>query len=165
MTPTELGILAMAVPMLALAIHIYLQKRGTRRLRDFRRTLDTVLLPRETVQAVCPQRGGRWILTNKRLLLEKKGGFQAVPLEKIKSAQGVTADGNRTSVPGRMAKFIVKADKEYILKAGRPEFEAFVQALPAEKTASQEEKVINAYIQPIRLYINSILRNIWEEFK
>ena len=128
MTPTELGILAMAVPMLALAIHIYLQKRGTRRLRDFRRTLDTVLLPREAVQAVCPQRGGRWILTNKRLLLEKKGGFQAVPLEKIKSAQGVTADANRTSVPGRMAKFIVK---EYILKAGRPEFEAFVQALCA----------------------------------
>ena len=82
MTPTELGILAMAVPMLALAIHIYLQKRGTRRLRDFRRTLDTVLLPREAVQAVCPQRGGRWILTNKRLLLEKKGGFRAVPLEK-----------------------------------------------------------------------------------
>lgn len=131
MTPTELGILAMALPMAALVIHIYLQKRGTRRLRDFRRTLDTVLLPRESVQAVCPQRGGRWILTNKRLLLEKKGGFQAVPLEKIKSAQGVTADGNRTSVPGRMAKSIVKADKEYILKAGRPEFEAFVQALCA----------------------------------
>ena len=131
MTPTELGILAMALPMLALVIHIYLQKRGTRRLRDFRRTLDTVLLPRETVQAVCSQRGGRWILTNKRLLLEQKGGFHAVPLEKIKSAQGVTADGNRTSVPGRMTKFIVKADKEYILKAGRPEFEAFAQALHA----------------------------------
>ena len=131
MTPTELGILAMAVPVLALAIHICLQKWGTRRLRDFRRTLDTVLLPRETVQAICPQRGGRWILTNKRLLLEQKGGFHAVPLEKIKSAQGITADGNRTSVPGRMTKFIVKADKEYILKAGRPEFEAFVQALRA----------------------------------
>ena len=131
MTPTELGILAMALPMLALVIHIYLQKRGTRRLRDFRRTLDTVLLPRETVQAVCSQRGGRWILTNKRLLLEQKGGFHAVPLEKIKSAQGITADGNRTSVPGRMTKFIVKADKEYILKAGRPEFEAFAQALHA----------------------------------
>lgn len=131
MTPTELGILAMAVPVLALAIHICLQKWGTRRLRDFRRTLDTVLLPRETVQAICPQRGGRWILTNKRLLLEQKGGFHAVPLEKIKSAQGITADGNRTSVPGRMTKFIVKADKEYILKAGRPEFEAFAQALHA----------------------------------
>lgn len=131
MTPTVLGILAMAVPVLALAIHICLQKWGTRRLRDFRRTLDTVLLPRETVQAVCPQRGGRWILTNKRLLLEKKGGFQAVSLEKIKSAQGITADGNRTSVPARMAKFTVKADKEYILKAGKPEFEAFAQALRA----------------------------------
>ena len=131
MTPTELGILAMAVPVLALAIHICLQKWGTRRLRDFHRTLDTVLLPRETVQAICPQRGGRWILTNKRLLLEQKGGFHAVPLEKIKSAQGITADGNRTSVPGRMTKFIVKADKEYILKAGRPEFEAFAQALHA----------------------------------
>ena len=53
MTPTELGILAMAVPMLALVIHIYLQKRGTRRLRDFRRTLDTVLLPRESAFRRC----------------------------------------------------------------------------------------------------------------
>lgn len=140
MTPTELGILAMALPMLALVIHIYLQKRGTRRLRDFRRTLDTVLLPRETVQAVCPQRGGRWILTNKRLLLEKKGGFQAVPLEKIKSAQGVTADGNRTSVPGRMVKLTVKADKEYILKAGKPEFEAFAQALRAQLKKQRAKK-------------------------
>lgn len=140
MTPTELGILAIALPMLALVIHIYLQKRGTRRLRDFRRTLDTVLLPRETVQAVCPQRGGRWILTNKRLLLEKKGGFQAVPLEKIKSAQGVTADANRTSVPARMAKFIVKADKEYVLKAGRPEFEAFAQAIRAQLKKQRAKK-------------------------
>ena len=140
MTPTVLGILAMAVPVLALAIHICLQKWGTRRLRDFRRTLDTVLLPRETVQAVCPQRGGWWILTNKRLLLEKKGGFQAVPLEKIKSAQGITADGNRTSVPGRMAKFIVKADKEYILKAGKPEFEAFAQALRAQLKKQRAKK-------------------------
>ena len=140
MTPTVLGILAMAVPVLALAIHICLQKWGTRRLRDFRRTLDTVLLPRETVQAICPQRGGRWILTNKRLLLEKKGGFQAVPLEKIKSAQGITADGNRTSVPARMVKFIVKADKEYILKAGRPEFEAFAQALRAQLKKQRAKK-------------------------
>ena len=150
MTPTELGILAMAVPMLALAIHIYLQKRGTRRLRDFRRTLDTVLLPRETVQAVCPQRGGRWILTNKRLLLEKKGGFQAVPLEKIKSALGVTADGNRTSVPGRMAKLIVKADKEYP-EGGQAGIRGLCPSPPcsAEKTASQEEKIVKSYIQPI----------------
>ena len=122
MTPTELGILAMAVPVLALVIHMYLQKRGTRRLRDFHRTLDTVLLPRETVKAVCPQWGSHWILTNKRLLLEKKGGFHAVPL-------GITADGNRTSVPARMVKLTVKADREYTLKAGRPEFGAFAKAL------------------------------------
>ena len=129
MTPTALGILAMAVPAAALIVHIYLQKRGSRRLRDFRRTLETVLLPRETVEAICPRRGGRWILTNKRLLLEEKGGFHAVPLEKIRSAQGVTADGNRTSVPARMAKLTVKADKEYTLKAGRPEFGAFAREL------------------------------------
>ena len=140
MTPTELGILAMAVPVLALVIHIYLQKRGTRRLRDFHRTLDTVLLPRETVLAICPQRGGRWILTNKRLLLEKKGGFHAAPLEKIKSAQGITADGNRTSVPARMAKLTVKADKEYTLKAGRPEFEAFARELQDLLKKQREKK-------------------------
>lgn len=140
MTPTELGILAIGVPVLALVTHIYLQKRGTRRLRDFHRTLDTVLLPRETVQAVCPQRGGRWILTNKRLLLEKKGGFQAVPLEKIKSAQGITADGNRTSVPARMAKLTVKADKEYVLKAGKPEFGVFTKELQACLKKRREKK-------------------------
>lgn len=140
MTPTELGILAMAVPALALVIHIYLQKRGTRRLRDFHRTLDTVLQPRETVQAICPQRGGRWVLTNKRLLLEKKGGFQAVSLEKIKSAQGTTADGNRTSAPARMVKLTLKADKEYTLKAGRPEFETFARELQDLLKKQREKK-------------------------
>ncbi len=140
MTPTELGILAMAVPILALVIHIYLQKRGTRRLRDFNRTLDTVLLPRETVKAVCPQWGGHWILTNKRLLLEKRGGFYAVPLEKIKSAKGITADGNRTSVPARMVKLTLKADKEYTLKAGRPEFEAFAKELQELLKKKREKK-------------------------
>ena len=140
MTPTELGILAMAVPILALVVHIYLQKRGTRRLRDFNRTLDTVLLPRENVKAICPQRGGRWILTSNRLLLEKKGGFYAVPLEKIKSAKGITADGNRTSVPARMTKLTVKADKEYTLKAGRPEFEAFAKELQDGLKKQREKK-------------------------
>ena len=75
MTPSQLGILAAAALVLLLAIRSSLRKRRERKERDFTRTLETALLPRETVKVVCPQKKGRYILTNKRLLLEEKGGF------------------------------------------------------------------------------------------
>ena len=46
------------------------RKAKDRRRRDFARKLETVLQPKETVTVICPQRSGRWILTNKRLLLD-----------------------------------------------------------------------------------------------
>ena len=116
MTPSQLGLLAVAVLLcLLLAIRSSLRALRERKERDFTRTLETALLPRETIKVVCPQKKGRWILTNKRLLLEEKGGFHAIPLDKIKSVQGKNAAGNRTTSPANMVSLIVRADKDYTI--------------------------------------------------
>ena len=49
MTPSQLGILAGAALVLLLAIRSSARKRRERKERDFTRTLETVLLPKETV--------------------------------------------------------------------------------------------------------------------
>lgn len=115
--------------VLLLAIRSFLRKRRERKMRDFTRTLETALLPRETVKVVCPQKKGRWILTSKRLLLEEKGGFHAVPLEKIKSVQGQNAAGNRTTAPANMVSLTVKTDKDYTLLNTGDQFTELVKQL------------------------------------
>ena len=117
MTPSQLGFFAVAVLLsLLLAIRSSLRARRERKERDFTRTLETALLPRETIKVVCPQKRGRWILTNKRLLLEEKGGFHAISLDKIKSVQGKNAAGNRTTSPANMVSLTVKADKDFTIQ-------------------------------------------------
>ena len=116
MTPSQLGTLAAAALVLLLAIRSNPRKRRERRARDFARTLETALLPKETVKVICQQKKGRWILTNKRLLLEEKGGFHAVPLDKIKSIQSKNAAGNRTTSPANMVSLTVKADKDFTIQ-------------------------------------------------
>lgn len=115
--------------VLLLAIRSSLRKRRERKMRDFTRTLETALLPRETVKVICPQKKGRWILTSKRLLLEGKGGFHAVPLEKIKSVQGQNAAGNRTTAPANMVSLTVKTDKDYTLLNIGDQFTELVKQL------------------------------------
>ena len=130
MTPSQLGFLAAAVLLsLLLAIRSSLCARRERRERDFTRTLETALLPRETVKVVCPQKKGRWILTNKRLLLEEKGGFHAIPLGKIKSIQGKNAAGNRTTSPANMVSLTVKADQDFIIQNLNDQFPELVKQL------------------------------------
>ena len=134
MTPSQLGLLAAAVLLsLLLAIRSSLRARRERKERDFTRTLETALLPRETVKVVCPQKKGRWILTNKRLLLEEKGGFHAVPLEKIKSVQGKNAAGNRTTSPANMVGLTVKADKDYSISNTNDQFPELAKLLQAQQ--------------------------------
>ena len=116
MTPSQLGILAAAALVLLLAVRSSLRACRERKQRDFTRTLETVLLPKETVKVICPQKKGRWILTNKRLLLEEKGGFHAIPLDKIKSIQGKNAAGNRTTSPANMVSLTVKAGKDFTIQ-------------------------------------------------
>ena len=130
MTPSQLGFLAVAVLLsLLLAIRSSLRARRERKERDFTRTLETALLPRETVKVVCPQKKGRWILTNKRLLLEEKGGFHAIALDKIKSVQGKNAAGNRTTSPANMVSLTVKADKNFTIQNHNDQFPELVKQL------------------------------------
>ena len=132
MTPSQLGLLAAAVLLsLMLAIRSSLRARRERKERDFTRTLETALLPRETVKVVCPQKKGRWILTNKRLLLEEKGGFHAIALDKIKSVQGINAAGNRTTSPANMVSLTVKADKDFSIQNLNDQFPELVKQLQA----------------------------------
>ena len=130
MTPSQLGFLAAAVLLcLLLAIRSSLRARRERKERDFTRTLETALLPRETIKVVCPQKKGRWILTNKRLLLEEKGGFHAIALDKIKSVQGKNAAGNRTTSPANMVSLTVKADKDFAIQNRNDQFPELVKQL------------------------------------
>ena len=133
MTPSQLGILAAAALVLLLAIRSSLRKRRERKERDFTRTLETALLPRETVKVVCPQKKGRYILTNKRLLLEEKGGFHAVPLDKIKSIQGKNAAGNRTTSPANMVSLTVKADKDFTIQNTDDQFPELAKLLQVQQ--------------------------------
>ena len=133
MTPSQLGILAAALLVLLLAIRSDPRKRRERRARDFTRTLETALLPKETVKVICQQKKGRWILTNKRLLLEEKGGFHAIPLDKIKSIQGKNAAGNRTTAPANMVSLTVKADKDYSISNTNDQFPELAKLLQAQQ--------------------------------
>ena len=130
MTPSMLGFLAAAVLLILLpAIRSSLRTRRERKERDFTRTLETALGPKETIKVICPQKKGRWILTNKRLLLEEKGGFHAIALDKIKSVQGKNAAGNRTTVPANMVSLTVKAGKDFIVQNLNDQFPELAKQL------------------------------------
>ena len=140
MPPSQLGFLAAAVLLsLLLAIRSSLRARRVRKERDFTRTLETALLPRETVKVVCPQKKGRWILTNKRLLLEEKGGFHAIPLDKIKSIQGKNAAGNRTTSAANMVSLTVKADKDFLIQNSNDQFPELAKLLQSELKKRKEK--------------------------
>lgn len=139
MTPSQLGILAAAALVLLLAVRSSLRARRERKQRDFTRTLETVLLPKETVKVICPQKKGRWILTNKRLLLEEKGGFHAIPLDKIKSIQGKNTAGNRTASAANMVSLTVKADKDFLIQNSNDQFPELAKLLQSELKKRKEK--------------------------
>ena len=139
MTPSQLGILAAAALVLLLAVRSSLRARRERKQRDFTRTLETVLLPKETVKVICPQEKGRWILTNKRLLLEEKGVFHAIPLDKIKSIQGKNAAGNRTTSAANMVSLTVKADKDFLIQNSNDQFPELAKLLQSELKKRKEK--------------------------
>ena len=138
MTPSQLGILA-AAALVLLAVRSSLRARRERKQRDFTRTLETVLLPKETVKVIFPQKKGRWILTNKRLLLEEKGGFHAIPLDKIKSIQGKNAAGNRTASAASMVSLTVKADKDFLIQNSNDQFPELAKLLQSELKKRKEK--------------------------
>ena len=91
-----------AVILAALAIRSAVVKKRKRKERDFTRKLETVLQPRENVKVICPNHGSRWILTSRRLLLDTKDGFLAIPFGKIKKLVDAFHAGTGCSHRGRL---------------------------------------------------------------
>lgn len=115
-------VMAAVVLILAGAIRTSIKRNKERRHRDFTRKLETLLKEKEFVKVICPQKGGSAILTNNRLIMEKKGEFQAFPLKDIKKLQGTNAAGNRTTAVKNMVSLTVKIDDAYVIQNNCPEF-------------------------------------------
>ena len=130
---------AVLLLILFLLIRSAVRKAKERKWRDAERKLETVLLPKETVKAVCAQKKGRWILTSKRLLFETKAGFTAVALKDIKSVRGNTKDKKSTTVPAKMVSLTVKGPEEYLIYNSCGEFAVLAKQL-REKIKKQNDK-------------------------
>lgn len=126
-----LALAALALIML-LAARSAVIKRRKRKERDFTRKLETVLQPRETVKVVCPNPNGHWILTSRRLLLESKEGFLAIPFGKIKRIQGADRFGKATASVPKMASLTVKTEKDYTLRNTCEEFSELARQLKSK---------------------------------
>ena len=113
------------------------RKRRTRKQRDFTRRLETVLQPKEEIKCTCPSRGGSWIVTNKRLIIEQGEGFLAWPFSKIKSVSGVTAEGKKTTSAAKMVSVTVKTTQEYTL---HNHSEAFIDLVKELKKRTEKKK-------------------------
>ena len=136
-------LIAAAAVILLLAIRSAVIKRRKRLERDFTRKLETLLQPRETVKVVCPNAEGRWVLTSRRLLIETKEGFMAIPFSKIKQLKGVDAIGKTTTSPAKMVRLTVKAEQEYTIRNPSKEFADLAKQLKAKmpkKTGTKKAK-------------------------
>lgn len=115
------------------------KKRRARLERDFSRKLETVLQPRETLKAVLTGRNQRWVLTSRRLLLDTKEGFTAVPFTAIKKAQGYTREGEKTASSAKMDRLTITAEKEYTVYNTGEEFTLLAKTV-LNRVKKQNEK-------------------------
>lgn len=130
---------AAVVLILVRAIGTSLKRNKERKHRDFSRKLETLLKEKESVKVICPQKDGSAILTNNRLIIEKKGEFQAFPLKNIKKLQGLNAAGNRTTAVKNMVSITVKLDDDHTIRNTCPEFTDLAAQLQ-QKIKQQKER-------------------------
>ena len=143
MQPWQEILAAASLLLLLLAVRSSLKKRREYKYRDAARKLELVLQPRETIKVICPQKKGRVILTNKRVLFDTREGFNALPLKTVKRVQGNNEKGNRTTVPAKMVSLTIKADQDYEIKNDCPEFEEFAKQLIKKTTPKKPKKENN----------------------
>ncbi len=115
--------------VLILAVRASILRARDRKWRAAERKLTTVLLPKETIKCVCPQKKGRCILTSRRLLFETREGFTAVVLKDIKRVQGSTKEGKSTTVPAKMVSLTIKAEKDHLIHNSSEEFAVLAKQL------------------------------------
>ena len=118
---------------LILAIRSARRRGRDRKYREALRKLELVLLPRESVKVILPQKK-RVILTSKRVLLETHQGFTAVPIKSVKRVQGNNEKGNRTTAIPKMVSLTIKADQDHTIKNDCPEFAEFAKQLIKKTT-------------------------------
>lgn len=141
MEPWQYLLAIALVLMLLLAIRSAVIKRRKRKEREFTRKLETVLQPKETVKVVCPNQHGRCVLTSRRLLIDTKEGFYAIPFAKIKRIQGVDKSGKITVSVSKMVSMTVKAEKDYTVYNTCAEFAELAKQL---KNKVQKKKKTKA---------------------
>ena len=135
-----LALLPLAALLLALKNALYKRKLGKQ--RDFARRLETVLLPRETVKVICPQKKGRAVLTSKRVLFETKTGFTAVNIKDIKRIHGLSEAGKKTTSVQKMVSLTIKANEEYSIVNTGEEFLDLAKQLTAKVKKQNEKKKV-----------------------
>ena len=133
-----LALLPLAALVMALQNTLHRRKLGKQ--REFARKLEMVLLPRETVKVICPQRSGRCVLTSKRVLFETKTGFHAVTIKEIKRTQGLNEAGKRTTSIPKMVSLTLKAGEEYTIVNTGEEFSDLAKQLTAKVKKQNEKK-------------------------
>ena len=125
---------------LLLALSNALHKRRLGKQRDFARKLELVLLPRETIKVICPQRGRNCVLTSKRVLFENRNGFTAVAVKDIKRTSGLTEEGKKTTYVPRMVSLTIKAGEEHTIVNTGEEFLELARLLTAKVKKQNEKK-------------------------
>ena len=116
---------------LLLSLGNSLSKRRLGKQRDFARKLELVLLPRETIKVICPQKGRNCVLTSKRVLFETKTGFTAVSIKDIKRTSGLSEEGKKTTSVARMVSLTIKAGEEHTIINTGAEFTDLAKQLTA----------------------------------
>ena len=117
---------------LLMALRSSLRRRRLGKQREFARRLETVLLPRETVKVIVPQKQGRVVLTSKRVLFETKTGFTALLIKDIKRTSGLSEAGKKTTSVPKMVSLTLKAAEEYTIINTGEEFADFAKQLTAK---------------------------------
>ena len=135
----ELLIIAALFLIPVLATRSTLRKNRDRKQRESTRKLELVLLPRETIKVVCPQKKGRVILTSKRVLFETAQGFNAVDIKSIKRVQGNNEKGNRTTSIPKMVSLTIKAEEDYTIYNSSEAFPDLAKKLQ-DKVKKQNER-------------------------
>jgi len=125
---------------LLMALRNERQKRRLGKQRDFARKLELVLLPRETVKVICPQKKGNVVLTSKRVLFETKTGFTAVTIKDIKRTQGLSEEGKKTTSVPKMVSLTIRANEEYTIVNTGEEFLDLARQLTAKVKKQHEKK-------------------------
>jgi hypothetical protein len=124
---------------LLMALRNSLHRRRLGKQREFARKLETVLLPRETVKVICPQKNGKVVLTSRRVLFETREGFTSVYIKDIKRIQGLSEAGKKTASIPKMVQLTLKAQGEHTIVNTGEEFRDLARQLTV-KVKKQNEK-------------------------